>query len=463
MKKDIVRIFGSNLIKMAVTLITTFVIPMVLSVEDYGYYKLYIFYTSYVGISHLGFCDGIYLQYGEVSIDKLNKNQISREWSTLLSYETIIGLVIVGYGVIKRNLIVICLGATVVPMVVFTFYTYVYQAMGEFIRYTRIMNISTVTNLLANICLILLRVGDFRLYVICHVGIHIVSLIIGTLSFNRNNWIHFTGFSRDILVRCIKSGFLLMVGNFAYTLFIGIDKWFIKFTMDISDFSMYSFASQLLTVVNMFVTPVSMTLYSNISKRKDCAFEIKVKRTLVVFLMIFPVAIYVLTFTINHFMMQYVPAIGIVSILLITQVFLSLNLSVFINMYKAYKKQGEYFVRLVIALCVAIILDIFVYISGANTVGYALATMVSCLVWLGLNMKYFSHLIPKKNEILYVLGMGSIYLLSLKFTNEIIRCAIYIPVYVGLTRVLMRNEWRYVIKESRKELVKIGIIHSRRD
>lgn len=448
---------------MTVTLITAFVIPMVLSVEDFGYYKLYIFYTSYVGISHLGFCDGIYLKYGDFSIDKVNRDQISREWSTLLSYETVIGVAIIVYGIIRHDLIIICLGAIVVPMVVFTFYTYVYQATGEFTWYTRIMNISTIINLLANSCLILLRGHDFRYYIACHMGIQMVSFLIGTLSFNSKNRICFTGFSYDTLTRHIKSGFFLMVGNFAYTLFIGIDKWFIKFTMEISDFSMYSFASQLLTVVNMFVTPVSLTLYSNISKRKDRAFEIKVKRILVVFLMIFPIAIYALTFIIKHFMQQYIPAIGIVSILLIAQVFLVLNLSVFINMYKAYKKQGEYFIRLVIALCVAAVLDIFVYVSGANIAGYGIATMISCLIWLGLNMKYFSHLIPEKKEFLYVLGMMIIYLFTLGFSNEIIRCAIYLPAYLGLTWILMRNEWQYAIGESRKVLVKFGIVRPKGD
>lgn len=456
MKKDIARVFGSNLIKMLVTLLTTFVIPIVLSVENYGYYKLYVFYASYVGISHLGFCDGVYLKYGGVDIDKVSKREISSEWSSLLAYEAIVAVVIAVAGIIKHDFIIICLGATAIPTVLFTFYTYVYQATGEFAHYTRIMNLSTAINLVMNLILVLLRVDDFRPFIICNVSIQTASFIIGSISFHKRNWLGFTGFSVKQLKTLISAGFFLMVGNFAYTLFIGIDKWFIRFTMELTDFSMYSFAGQLLTVVNMFITPISMTLYSSISKRKEPDFEIKIKKMLVVFLMIFPVAIYVLTFIIRHYMRRYIPAISVASILLITQLFLSLNLSVFINMYKAYKKQKEYFFRLIIALTVAFVLDLIVTVICPNTIGYALATLLSCFVWLGLNVKFFPHLIPDWKETVYVFAAMGTYLFTLLMGNEIVRCVVYVLVYLLLTRTLMVDEWKYALSTGKRAIVKIS-------
>lgn len=452
MKKDIARVFGSNLIKMLVTLLTTFIIPMVLSVENYGYYKLYVFYASYVGISHLGFCDGVYLKYGGLDIDKVKRGEITSEWSSLLIYEACVALIIALVGIIKHDFIIVCLGATAIPTVLFTFYTYVYQATGEFVHYTRVMNLSTAINLVLSLILVLLRVDDFRPFIICNVSVQVASFVIGSISFRKTGLLGFTGFSFKKLETLISAGFLLMVGNFAYTLFIGIDKWFIKFTMEITDFSMYSFAGQLLTVVNMFITPISMTLYSNISRRKEQAFEIRIKKMLVVFLMVFPVAIYALTFIIRHFMKQYIPAISVASILLITQLFLSLNLSVFINMYKAYKKQKDYFVRLVVALCVACALDLIVYLTGPNTIGYAFATLISCFVWLGLNMKYFTHLVPGWKELIYVLAIMGTYLMTLLVGNEIVRCLIFLPIYLLLTRYLMSDEWKYAIKTGKKAI-----------
>lgn len=447
MKKDIFRVFSSNLIKMLVTVITVFVIPMVLTVDDYGYYKTFTFYASYVGVTHLGFCDGIYLKYGGKRLEEIDRSAVQGEWSSILIYELLISFATLFFGLIRQDLIITCLGLIVIPDVVFTFYTYIYQSTGEFVKYTRIMNISTLLNLILNVALILTKQTDYRLYVGAYVLMKICSFTVGSIFCGHDDLLHFSGVSGNTLIMYIKLGILLMVGNFAYTLFIGLDKWFIKFNMDISQFSMYSFASQMLTVVNMFVTPISMTLYSYISRRKDKNFETRIKKMLVCFLMIFPLAIYALSFIIKQFMKQYIPAIDVVSILLITQIFLSINMAVFVNLYKAYQKQNEYFIRLLAALAMAFVLDLLVTVIRPDIKYYAFATLVSCIVWMLLNMKYYNHLIPKLSELVYVVALLGIYLFSLLIDNIFIRSGIYVIALFTLTYLLMNDEWKYFIKQ----------------
>lgn len=103
MKKDIFRIFVTNLIKMLVTVITAFFIPMVLPVEQYGYLKLYQFYMTYLGISHLGFCDGIYLEYGGAAVEKISGSKVSGERNTLLLYEVGIAVLFLLIGFLYRT------------------------------------------------------------------------------------------------------------------------------------------------------------------------------------------------------------------------------------------------------------------------------------------------------------------------------------------------------------------------
>ena len=447
MKKDIIKVFGTNLIKMLVAFISAFIIPMVLQVDDYGKFKLYTFYASYIGVTHLGYCDGIYLKYGGCSETQISNKDIKHEWSTLLIYECTLAIAILLYGICNQDLIIVCLALTVVPNVVFTFYTQIFQAIGDFSKYTKMMNLSTLANLILNMIMVLMRIKTYELYMLGSVLVQIFSFIIGTTSFSKEGWIGFSGFSFSLLYNYIKMGFLLMVGNFSYMLFIGIDKWFIQFTMTISDFSMYSFASQLMTVVNMFVTPISMTLYSNMSRRKDKQFEIRIKRFLIVFLMLFPMSIYAISFIIQHFMKQYLPAVGIVSILLITQIFLLLNLAVFVNLYKTYKKQKDYFIRLLLALVAACVMDLFVYINGASTVGYAIATLISCLLWLGLNTLYFPYMKPNLREILYIAAMLGVYILLFFVPNYLIRIALYFPAYLVITKIVMDEEWKYALNQ----------------
>lgn len=449
MKKDIFRIFVTNLIKMLVTVITAFFIPMVLPVEQYGYLKLYQFYMTYLGISHLGFCDGIYLEYGGAAVEKISGSKVSGERNTLLLYEVGIAVLFLLIGFLYRNFIIFFLGMSVVPTVLFTFYTYVYQAVGELKKYTRIINFSTIINLLIHAGLILIGIADYKVYIVVHCAMQWLSFLIGTYSFRKNRWTGMAGFSAAVFYKFVKMGILLMIGNFAYAMFLGIDKWFIKFTMDIKDFSLYSFSTQMLAVVNMFVSPIAMTLYSNISRRKKHSFEIWIRKVLIVILMSMPVAIYAIEFIINRFIAQYTSAIRIMAVLMITQIFLVLNTAVFVNLYKAYQRQRDYFVRICLSLVIAFVLDIMVAARNPNIIGYAFATMISCMTWLILNVRCFPYMIPKGKEIVFTAALLGVYMGIARF-HLWIRTVLYGAVYIILVKICMNEVWNYFIEQIKR-------------
>lgn len=445
MKKDIFKIFSSNLIKMLVTFVTAFLVPMVLSVDDYGYYKVYTFYAAYIGIFHFGYCDGIYLDYGGKKESEIKTEKISQQFATIFIFSVGLAFIAGLWGILRHDFTIVCLGLTVVPNIVYTFYSYVYQATGNFKKYTWILNLSTLSNLLMNGILVLFKIRDYRAYIIVCIIVQMVSFLTGTIYFKKSGWIRKSSFSFDVLVKYIKLGVLLMLGNFAYTFFIGIDKWFIKFTCGITEFSMYSFASQMLTVVNMFITPISMTLYCHMSRRKEHDFEVKIKRLLVTILMLMPVVIYAIMFIINVFMSKYSRTISLVSLLLITQIFLSLNLTIFVNLYKTYKMQRTYMKSLLIALSVAGAMDFIVAVWHPNAVLYAGATLISCLLWLGLNMNKFKYMIPSKKETGYITVLLISFVMLCMIDSVIVRTLLYLILYLVLTYVLMNGEWNYAI------------------
>lgn len=442
MKKNIARVFSTNLIKMCVTFITAFIVPMVLDVDSYGYLKLYQFYVSYIGLTHLGFCDGIYLEYGGKDTKSIDAHRISLQGSSLFVYETILAVIAIICGVFAKDFIIVCCGITMLPQIMYTFYNYVFQAVGDFKRYTQVMNTYSVVNLPINLLLVGLKVRDYKVYVLLYLIIETVPFIVGTVLFQKNGWCQFTGFNRQIFVSSVKLGFLLMIGNFAYTIFLGIDKWFIKFTMGIESFSFYSFASQLLTVVNMFITPVAMTLYSTMSQRKDKEFEKKIKSLLVVFLMAVPLVTYMLNFIIEMFMEQYKPAIKVTALLFVSQIFLCLNTAIFVNLYKVYRQQKEYFKRLCISISAAVLLDGVIALIKPSITYYSFSTLISCMIWLGLNLKYFSYLCPSRTESCYVCALLGVYAVAFDLPY-VVKIAVYMVVYVVLTWKLMHREWEY--------------------
>ena len=64
----------TNIFSLLSTGIITLIVPKVFNQVEYGYWQLYIFYSSYVGFFHLGLQDGIYLRYGGQYYQKLDKH-----------------------------------------------------------------------------------------------------------------------------------------------------------------------------------------------------------------------------------------------------------------------------------------------------------------------------------------------------------------------------------------------------
>lgn len=48
--------FIANLVTIIVSFIVTLFLPKIISVEQYGYWQVYLFYSTYVGILHLFLC-----------------------------------------------------------------------------------------------------------------------------------------------------------------------------------------------------------------------------------------------------------------------------------------------------------------------------------------------------------------------------------------------------------------------
>ncbi len=63
----------SNMISVVISALVTLVVPKLIGIEEYGYWQLYLFYSSYIGFLHFGWNDGIYLKYGGKEYNDLDK------------------------------------------------------------------------------------------------------------------------------------------------------------------------------------------------------------------------------------------------------------------------------------------------------------------------------------------------------------------------------------------------------
>ena len=71
--KDILKVAFSNLAKLLSGVLVGLLLPKIIGVTDYGYYKTFTLYGVYVGLFTFGITDGIYLKFGGQDYDALDK------------------------------------------------------------------------------------------------------------------------------------------------------------------------------------------------------------------------------------------------------------------------------------------------------------------------------------------------------------------------------------------------------
>lgn len=89
LQKGIVAVLIANLVNVAFSLATNFLLPKYLSIESYAGIKEFQLYVSYVGLFHLGFVDGIYLKYGGKTLGKDVDKEFSTDLSTMCIFQYI--------------------------------------------------------------------------------------------------------------------------------------------------------------------------------------------------------------------------------------------------------------------------------------------------------------------------------------------------------------------------------------
>ena len=87
--KGIVGVSFTNIISLFISMLISFILPLFLSVEGYGYWQLYVLYAGYVGILAFGFNDGIHLNYAGRDYNE----SLWHEESTYIRFLTIMSII----------------------------------------------------------------------------------------------------------------------------------------------------------------------------------------------------------------------------------------------------------------------------------------------------------------------------------------------------------------------------------
>lgn len=275
--KSIVKNFSWVLIAQIIVLLISvgraIILPKFLSVDDFGYWEIYWFYSCYVALFCIGYNDGIYLQYGECNYSQLPIKSIrsaNRLLLKILCTLSIIGVTYllctesnenfrISYSFVFLNIPVVCINGVLI---------YIFQITNSFKEYSRFSTIDKIFVFAIIIALVLLDamyypiiiIADFigRLFVVGMMIYRRPDLFCGDLIPCREAW--------QYMCSNMRVGIKLMIANLMGMLLIGAGKVIAQILGGISDFAIYSFGLSITGLILTAVTAISLVLYPTIKR-----------------------------------------------------------------------------------------------------------------------------------------------------------------------------------------------------
>ena len=451
MKKSIVRVFSANMLSLISGLVNGFIIPAVLTKGAYADVKTYTFYVSYLGLLHLGFVDGMYIKYGGKELDDIDKGELKAEHNTFLLMQLAVSAIFLVLSIVMKNMMLFLLSVTVIPVNTLQFHQLFYQAIGKFKDYSRNVYIYNGVLVILNILLALgFRNKNYIFYCLAVLASNIIACILLEVRFFKDIKGIEAKYTKGISNN-IKVGVFILIGNLSVIFFQGIDRCFIKLFFDSNAFADYSYAVSMLSIVNTFVSAISVVFYNYLTKGED---EEKIKTLKKCFLILGSFAslgYFALAAVVNMFLPYYGSALSIIAISFAAYPYMIVINALYVNLYKARKDQVKY-VKIVVGMVVVSAIYNFVAVILFKTPeSIAAATTISFISWYIYSMKDFKYLKSDIKEIVYLTVIFASFLILSHFTGWIIGGVGYLMIVTIINIVFNRKEISEMIKAMLKK------------
>ena len=267
---------SANILSALSSVIIILVLPRVMSMEDYGFWQLFMFYFSYVGFFHFGWIDGIYLRYGGQYYEKLNKQVFSGQLLLLLLFlisESILLNILLLCGFIEdSNLLYIVRVVSIAGIFanILTFCNFLLQMTDRIREYARNVVFERFLNVFFIACFTFLGIVKYRQIIYIQLiisllmsvfGLYVIRDIVLEKACNLKNSIQEATCN-------ISVGSKLMLSNIAGMLILGIIRYGISMGWDVVTFGKVSLSLQISNFLMVFISAVSVVLFP-VLKRTD--------------------------------------------------------------------------------------------------------------------------------------------------------------------------------------------------
>jgi len=430
--KDILKVFNSNVLMLLSNIILSIFLPLSLSVDEFGEYRKYILYISYIAIFNLGYIDGIFIKYGGKNLED-NKKSLRAEHKFLVIFQLIVTIILICISVLEKDILLLLISLSIIPINVNGFHKMLYQSTGLFTKYSRINILFTIFNLIFIGCLLVLKIDNSSYYIAATLIANILLLLIVEYDFYKL----VGGIRNDLKINYLyyfKVGIFILAGNFSILLFNNIGLWIVNFFFSIKEFAQYSFATSMLNMILLGVSSVGLTFYNYLARNEDKQMVKLTTKILIILGIIAGCIFFILKLFISKILPHYSASLDIIAVSFVNLPYIMVINVILINLYKARKQEKKFFLIVVTMLFISTILNFISFIIFHSLTLIALATTISYIIWfLACTNIDFKYLKSDWTQ-LFVLSVHFVVFLA---CSNYLNWAIGLLIYSGVVLILM--------------------------
>lgn len=463
MISEVIRVVGSNILILISNILIGFVIPKLMGVQEYGYYKLFMLYATYAQLLHLGFVDGILLKFGGKAKDDVNRQEIRGYSKFIFFLELIIGVLFILISLFIKSYvykqIFIFIGLYTMIFNQVTYYQFLAQSFMDFNLIAVINGLIAFLNILSILFIItcikihLFSDVTFNQYILIYLSIYV--LILGIYIKYYGNFfggIH-TRFKnlKDKIINIFKIGIPVTISYQVAALIFNVDNQYVSLFYSTKIFGIYSFAYSLISVATSVINSVSTVLFPHLNRKgiDEAIKEYEKSLTLletIIFLILFiyfPMKIFVKAFLPEYiksltYLRVLFPGVGITT---------CISLLVF-NYFKVAKMGKIYFKLSIFTLLFSIVFTWLIHNIFAGPVAIAYASLISLFFWYLLTNGYLviKYKIKWRKNTLYILLMFVIFEITTSVDNLCLSFFAYLMLYILIIVLVFGKNYLSIIK-----------------
>lgn len=453
----LIQIISSNIVTLLVGILSTLVVPHILSKYDFGIYRTFYLYTPYAAFLHFGFIDGILLKHSGDTYNDLNKYKFRSYSKIFICTQLILSIVFLLFAIlsnfsmeVKQLMIFFSVYSCIVNII--TYYQYISKSILRFTELSLINTFQALCNMFFIIVSVLIVFTkyikiNFEYYITSTIFVYGIIMFIYiykykelTLGYSYNKKKSFLD-----VIKYIKMGISLTVVYQLLTFMINLDNQFILMFFNTVTYSDYAFTYSMALLITTFFGSLSGLLLPYM-KRQNESFLIE-SHDKIISVMLLLVFLLLLT---------YIPLRYIVIILFHKYVH-SLNYAVFIfpglayssivesfifNSFLYFKKIKSFFVITIFNIFIASFVLFISYLLTHNSYCLSAISVVLLLVWYVSLETYLGFLYNIKviRNIIYSIVMSVCFVLCMKLTDSIvINGLVYFALYVFISLCVFRK------------------------